>query len=228
MSSQISRVLVISAHPDDEVLGVGGTIAKYVNNGAEVYVTILAEGATARYENSMIEVLNKHALKASKILGVKKVSQYQLPDERLDAIPFIDVIKPIEKAITEVQPQLVFTHHRGDANTDHQIVFKATIAATRTLRKNGIQRILCYEVPSSTEQSPPFTEYTFTPNIFINITDTLDKKIKAMKAYKSEVGVFPHPRSIESLTITAKHWGIKSGLEAAEAFVLVREIIREM
>jgi LmbE family N-acetylglucosaminyl deacetylase len=226
MASQISKVLVISAHPDDEVLGVGGTISKYVRSGADVCVCILAEGASARYPNSMIEVLHKQALEASKILGVKKVYLQGLPDERLDTLPFIDIIKPIEACIAEVNPDLVFTHHRGDANTDHQIIFKATIAATRTLKRNTIQKILCYEVPSSTEQSPPFLEYTFSPNVFVDITSTLDKKIEAIQAYQSEVGYYPHPRSIEALTITAKHWGVKVGLEAAEAFVLVREIIR--
>ena len=192
----------------------------------DIYICILAEGATARYEDSMIEMLNKQALEASRILGVKKVSFEGLPDERLDAIPFIDVIKPIEKCIAEVKPDIVFTHHRGDANTDHQIIFKATIAATRTLRGDGIKKILCYEVPSSTEQSPPFLEYAFTPNIFVDISDTLDKKMEAMRAYQSEIGEYPHPRSIEALTITAKRWGVKVGLEAAEAFMLVREVIK--
>jgi LmbE family N-acetylglucosaminyl deacetylase len=218
-------ILVVAAHPDDEVLGIGGTIAKFANDGADLYICILAEGATSRYEDKMIAQLKESALKASRILGAKEVYFEDLPDERLDQIPFIDVIKPIERRIVEIKPDIVFTHHRGDANTDHQIAFKATIAATRTLRGNAIKKILCYEVPSSTEQSPPFLEYTFNPNVFVDITDTLDKKMMAMRAYQSEVGEYPHPRSIEALTITAKHWGVKVGLGAAEAFVLVREII---
>jgi len=221
-----NRILVIAAHPDDEVLGIGGTIAKYTGRGIDVNICILADGATARYEDSMVAELKDCALKAARILKINEVYFEGLPDERLDQIPFIDVIKSIEKRIAETNPDTVFVHHRGDANTDHQIAFKATIAATRTLSRNTINKILCYEVPSSTEQSPPFIEYMFTPNVFVDITDTLDKKIEAMQIYKSEIGKYPHPRSIEALTITAKHWGIKAGLEAAEAFMLVREIIR--
>lgn len=217
---------MIAAHPDDEILGVGGTIAKYASTGTDIYICILTEGATSRYKARYVPCLKESAVEASRILGVKDVYFEDLPDERLDQISFIDVIKPIEKRIAEIRPGIVFTQHRGDANTDHQIVFKATIAATRTLRGNPVEKILCYEVPSSTEQSPPFQEYAFTPNVFVDITNTLDKKIEAMQAYQSEVGKWPHPRSIEALTITAKHWGVKVGLEAAEALVLVREIIK--
>lgn len=219
------NALVIAAHPDDEVLGVGGTIAKYTNSGVDVYICILSEGATARYEDKMVTELKACASKASMILGAKKVYFEELPDERLDLMPFIDVIKPIEKLISEIKPDIVFTHHRGDANTDHQIIFKATIAATRTLHGNSVKKILCYEVPSSTEQSPPFLEYAFIPNVFVDITETIDKKTEAMQAYPSEIGEWPHPRSIEALTVTAKHWGIKVGLDAVEAFMLVREVI---
>ena len=219
------RILIVSAHPDDEVLGVGGTIAKYTSTGADVYICILAEGATARYEDKMVAELQECTLRAAKILGAREVYFEELPDERLDQMPFIEVIKPLERHIAEIKPEIVFTHHRGDANTDHQIVFKATIAATRTLRGNAVKKILCYEVPSSTEQSPPFIEYAFIPNVFVDITDTLDKKLEAMLQYKSEVGQYPHPRSIEALTIAAKHWGVKVSVKAAEAFMLVREII---
>jgi len=220
------RILVIAAHPDDEVLGVGGTIAKYARMGNDIFICILAEGATARYEGKMITQLEEYASQASEILGVKEIYFERLPDERLDQIPFIDVIKPIERRISEIKPDIIFTHHRGDANTDHQIVFKATIAATRTLRGDTIKKILCYEVPSSTEQSPPFLEYAFTPNVFVDISNSLAKKLEAMRAYQSEVGEYPHPRSIEALTVTARHWGVKVGLEAAEAFMLVREITK--
>jgi LmbE family N-acetylglucosaminyl deacetylase len=223
--SSIKNILIIAAHPDDEVLGVGGTIAKYTGIGVDVYVCILADGATSRYEDWMVTELQENALKAANILKVKEAFFEGLPDERLDQIPFIDVVKSIERRITETKPDTVFVHHRGDANTDHQIAFKATIAATRTLKTNIINRILCYEVPSSTEQSPPFIEYTFTPNVFFDITNTLSKKMEAVQVYKSEIREYPHPRSVEALSVAAKHWGVKVGLEAAEAFMLVREII---
>jgi len=219
------RILVIAAHPDDEVLGVGGTIARYAHMGASVYVVLMSEGATSRHKKKMIDQLKNSALKASIKLGVKKVYFEGLPDERLDQIPFIDVIKPIEKRVGEIKPQIVFTHHRGDSNTDHQIVFKATIAATRTLQKSPIKRVLCYEVPSSTEQAPPFPEYAFIPNVFVDITNTLHMKLEAMRAYRSEVKDYPHPRSVDALTFHAKYRGIKVGLRAAEAFELVREVI---
>ena len=218
-------ILVIAAHPDDEVLGVGGTIAKYAQLGANIYVSLMSEGATMRYKREMIAQLKQFALKASVKLGVKKAYFEGLPDERLDQIPFVEVIKPIEKRVAEIKPEIVFTHHRGDSNTDHQIVFKATIAATRTLQKNSIRKVLCYEVPSSTEQAPPFPEYAFLPNVFVDISETLNIKLRAMRAYRSEVKHFPHPRSIDALTFHAKYRGIKVGLRAAEAFELVREVI---
>ncbi len=193
--------------------------------GASIYVVIMSEGATSRYEGKMIAQLKESALKASRKLGVKKTFFEGLPDERLDQLPFIEVIKPIEKRIAEIQPEILFTHHRGDSNTDHQIVFKATVAAARTLQRNSLKRVLCYEVPSSTEQAPPFPEYAFIPNVFVDITSTLHIKLAAMRAYRSEVKEYPHPRSIEALTVHAQYRGIKVGLKATEAFELVREIV---
>ena len=218
-------ILVIAAHPDDEVLGVGGTIARYAQLGANIHVALMSEGITARYGKEMISQHKQSALNASRKLGVKKIFFEGLPDERLDQIPFIEVIKPIEKRVAEIEPEIVFTHHRGDSNTDHQIVFKATISATRTLSKSSIKKVLCYEVPSSTEQAPPFPEYAFIPNVFVDISDTLHMKLAAMRAYRSEVKDYPHPRSIDALTFHAKYRGVKIGSKAAEAFELVREVI---
>lgn len=218
------KILVIAAHPDDEVLGLGGTIAKHVNKGDEVYVCIVAEGATVRYERGMINELKKYALQASEILGVKKVHFLGFPDQKLDTLSLIEIIKPIEKIISNIEPEIVYTHHYGDLNKDHQIVFEATVTATRPIG-NKIKKVLCYETPSSTEWSPPITKCAFMPNVYTDISDTLQKKIEAMMAYKSEVRNHPHPRSIETLRINAQYQGSKIGVKAAERFMLIREII---
>ena len=218
------RILVVAAHPDDEVLGVGGTIAKYTERGHEVYTLILADGVGPRYPEEMKDELKRNATDAGKALGVKEVGFVDLPDEALETIPFIEVIKPIEKAIDKYQSDVVYTHHRGDANTDHQIVFRATIAATRPLRKTSVREVLCYECLSSTEQAPSYVEYAFLPNVFEDITLYLDKKIEAMKCYKSELLEYPHPRSIRAIKANGERWGMKIGVEYAEGFSLVYQI----
>ncbi len=227
------KVLVIAAHPDDEVLGVGGTIAKHVESKDEVYVCILGEGITSRElslkkksqkeKNHKIKKLKNNALEASKILGIKKILFFGLPDQKFDTLPILDIIKKIEKCVKEIKPDIVYTHSETDLNRDHRIVFEASMVATRPLG-NGIKKILSYEVPSSTEWGSPVSKKHFIPNVFINIEKTLEKKLKAMKKYKSEIRDFPHPRSTEALKALAKKHGVEVGLKSAEAFVLIREI----
>ena len=221
------NVLVIAAHPDDEVLGVGGTIARHVDEGDAVYIVILAWGVASRYEAEFVNRQKKNALRASEILGVRETVFVGLggSDRRFDELPFFDIIKPIEEYIQRFKPGILYTHHRGDSNTDHQILFKATISAARVISPFLVNKILCYETLSSTDQAPPFTEYVFMPNVFINIEQYLTKKIDAMKCYEFELRDYPHPRSLESIEFQAKIWGHKASCKAAEAFVLVREIL---
>ena len=228
------RMLVIAAHPDDEVLGCGGTIAKYAQKGEEIYVEILGEGITSRYEECKkgelkreLQNLRKNALEASKVLGVKRVSFHKFPDNRFDSVDRLKIIKVIEESIKKIKPDIVFTHHRGDLNIDHRRTFDAVMVATRPTGKNSVsvKKILSFEVPSSTEWQVPASEYYFMPNVFVDVDGTLEKKLEAMKAYQSEIREYPHPRSLEGIKILAKMRGLAVGKNVCEAFELSREIL---
>ena len=159
------------------------------------------------------------------------VSFAGLPDQRLDSLLLLEVIEPIQQLVNELRPQVVYTHHRGDANQDHRAVFVATLVAVRPFGDNPVERVLCYEVASSTGWGPPFAEWAFLPNVFVDIAATLDTKLRAVDAYletfQSEVRPFPHPRSHEAVRIYAHQRGVSVGMHAAEAFVLIRELIHE-
>lgn len=223
------QVLVIAAHPDDEVLGVGGTIASHVQQGAQVSVLVLTDGVTARH--NVTEPQKLATRKACSVLGVQDVYFANLPDQCLDSMPLLKVIKPISELVKELRTQIVYTHHRGDANQDHRAVFAATLVAVRPVDGNPVERVLCYEVASSTEWGPPFTEWAFLPNVFVDISSTLEAKLRAVEAYRetfqSEIKPFPHPRSPEAVQIYAQQRGVMVGLQAAEGFVLVRELVKE-
>ena len=223
------RVLVIAAHPDDETYGLGGTIARHVRQGDLVSVLILTDGVTARH--NVTESQKAAARQACAALGVDDVHFAGLPDQRLDGTPLLEVIKPIHKLVKELRPQIVYTHHRGDANQDHRAVFAATLVAVRPFGTNPVEQVLCYEMASSTEWGPPFTEWAFLPNVFVDISATLEAKLRAVQAYRetfqSEVRPFPHPRSPEAVRIYAQQRGVTVGMQAAEAFALVRELVKE-
>ena len=223
----MTHILVLAAHPDDETFGLGGTIARHIQAGDQVTILALTDGVTARHD--MTELQKTVALKACATLGVNDVRFGGLPDQRLDSIPLLEVIKPIHELVKELHPNLVYTHHCGDSNQDHRTVFAATLVAVRPFGSHLIKRVLCYEVPSSTEWGPPFTEWAFLPNVFVDISTTLDAKLGAVEAYRetfqSEVKSFPHPRSPEAVRIYAQQRGISVGMQVAEAFVLVRELL---
>ena len=220
------RVLVIAAHPDDETYGVGGTILKHISKGDNVSVLIMSDGVTARH--AQIKKQMAAAQEACKILGTTDVDFVGLPDQRLDSLPLLEVIRPIEKAIIKLKPEIVYTHHGGDVNQDHRVVFEATLVAGRPVGKHIINKIFSYEVPSSTEWAPPFVNWVFTPNIFENISPFVDQKLAALKPYQytheAEVKQSPHPRSLEAVRISSQQRGLTVGMEAAEAFMLVREV----
>ena len=225
----MKQVLVIAAHPDDETYGLGGAITRHVREGDALSVLILTDGVTARHDE--IESQKAAARQACAALGVNNVHFTGLPDQRLDSLPLLEVITPIQQLVNELRPQLVYTHHRGDTNQDHRAVFAATLVAVRPYSGNPVERVLCYEVASSTEWGPPFPEWAFLPNVFIDIGPTLEAKLDAIEAYRetfqSEVKPFPHPRSPEAVRIYAQQRGISAGMPAAEAFILLRELIRE-
>jgi LmbE family N-acetylglucosaminyl deacetylase len=222
------NVLVIVAHPDDEVLGAGGIIAKHTKKGDKVKVIFLATGISSRFEGKKttnvikkkIVKLQKDAKKALKILGVTNCTFYKFPDNKMDSVPLLDIVKVIENEIKIIKPKRIFTHHREDLNIDHRTVFNATLTACRPI-EGIVDEIISFEVPSSTEWNYPVT---FNPNYFVNIEKELDKKIKAMKAYKNEIKDFPHPRSAKYLEHNCFRWGSVSGNHCAEAFEIIRKI----
>lgn len=227
----MKKILVVAAHPDDEVLGCGGTMARLVREGNNIYTLILGEGITSRDEKrdrgkreSEINELKKNIDKANKILGVEKYFAFDFPDNRFDTIPLLDIVKSIENIKSDLKPDIVFTHHHGDLNIDHQITFKAVMTAFRPIKGETVREIYSFEVPSSTEWNTPSPVNYFVPNYFVDISKTLETKLKAMKEYKSEIRDFPHPRSFKAIEIVARRWGIQVGTEAAEAFEVVRFI----
>lgn len=216
-------ILVIAPHMDDEVLGVGGTIAKHVAAGDKVTVCVLANRAyDNEYDEELIEEEKADASAAKDVLGYGELRFLGLPDEQLDRA-IIEVIKPLETVYKEVNPDVVYTCHRGDPHQDHRAVFEASLVPTRPISSSPPERVLVYEVPSSTDQSPPYPEFQFTPNVYEDISDHLDTKIEAMAQYERESREFPHPRSAEGIRTSAKKRGIEVGFTAAEAFSLLRE-----
>ena len=234
------KILIIAAHPDDEVLGCGGTMAKLASQGVQVHVVILAEGITSRdkkrdrtAKHKELGSLKKAAEAANKMLGVTSLTFHDFPDNRMDGIELLDIIKCVESHIDKIRPQMVFTHHAGDVNIDHQITHKAVVTACRPLPEHPVQSLLFFEVPSSTEWQPPQSGTPFSPNWFVDIGEKgnsdqtfLDIKLESLKCYRSEMRPWPHPRSIEAVKSTAQCRGASVGIPAAEAFVLGRFIER--
>lgn len=222
------NVLIIAAHPDDEVLGCGGTAARLAKESYKTYSLILGEGLTARdntrdreRHKQALDTLKKQAYAANKAIGVSDVFLYDFADNRFDSVPLLDITKIIEKVIEKVKPVLVFTHYRNDLNIDHKITYQATLTATRPLLGQMVRKVYSFEVLSSTEWSYPLN---FSPDTFFDISRTINSKVEAMRRYSSEMRKFPHPRSVEGIKLNAKTWGMKTGLKYAEAFECVRVI----
>jgi LmbE family N-acetylglucosaminyl deacetylase len=229
MNKKIS-VLVLAAHPDDEVLGCGGTIARLTKEGIPVSVAILGEGITSRYQTrssadpALLDDISRNAKKAAAVLGVTDVRLFRLPDNRFDTVPLLDIVKLVEQLLDEIQPALVLTQHGGDLNVDHTIVFKATLTATRPAPGSPVKEVLAYEVPSSTDWAFQTGQKVFSPNVFYDVSATLDVKMEAMKTYAGEIRSPPHPRSLDAVRENAFRWGHITGVRAAEAFESIREI----
>ena len=219
------KVLVIAPHMDDEVLGPGGAIARHVERRDRVSVVIAANRAYGhRYRASAIRQEEACAKRAQKVLGYHRLEFLRLPDEKLDQ-GLARILLPLEKAFQSFQPDLVYLPHRGDLNQDHRAVFEAGVIVCRPLARNRPRKVLCYEVPSSTDQSPAVCGDPFLPNEYLPLSDRqLEKKTEALLCYEREMRKFPHPRSVEGLRILAAKRGMEAGLEAAEAFLLVRKI----
>ena len=222
------KILIVAAHPDDEVLGCFGTVAKLIQQGYEAYTLILGEGKTSRDEKRVVEnkkdeikLLNSEIQKANDIIGIKKVFIESFPDNRFDSVDLLDIIKVVEKVKSEIKPDVIFTHYEKDLNIDHQITYKAVLTATRPMKQESVKTIYSFEILSSTEWNYPLS---FLPDTFFDISDTIDLKLKAMKKYKSELCDFPHPRSLKGIKLNAKYQGMRVGKKYVEVFKVIRDL----
>ena len=222
----MKKILAVAVHPDDETLGWGGALLKHKKNGDDIYWLIitsmyLEDGWTAEKIESRREEINQ----ISDVYGFTAVHCLDFPSTRLDTIPMKNLISQISKIIQKVEPDLIYIPNRSDIHTDHQYAFRAIMSCTKTFRYPFIRKILMYECLSETEFSPALPADTFIPNVFVDITGFLEEKIKIMKIYRDEMGAFPFPRSEENISALAKNRGTVAGVEAAEAFVLLKEVI---
>jgi len=222
------RALCVAAHPDDEILGAGAAMAALADAGCEVHVLVLGEGVGARFggddrPDDEVAGLAGELRRAAAIIGATP-HQLDLPDNRFDAVDTLDVIHRVEGVKAEVEPDLVFTHHAGDLNVDHRVTANAVLTAFRPLPGEPHRTLLGFETLSSTEWNVPANGTTFTPNWFWDASPGLERKVAAMDAYRHELREWPHPRSLEGIRVAARRWGMTVGMDAAEAFMLLRHV----
>lgn len=215
------RVLVIAAHPDDELLGCGATVARHVRRGDAVTSVIVCEGESLRYGPGGVGQ-EAHMWRAARELGVSDVRCLGFSDQRLDTVTLTDVIGRLEAAVHDVRPQVVYGQFGGDVNRDHQLVFQALLVATRPTAAS-IRGVYAFDTASSTEWAYP---RSFVPDTWVDVEATLDAKLRAMACYESELRPYPHPRSLEALEVRARAWGAQACLRAAEVFMTVRRVCR--
>ncbi len=218
------NVLIVGAHPDDELLGVGGAALVHSTRGDHVQAAILCEGVSIRYGQERDAEVAEEAERAAKILGLAKPVLVGLPEQRLDTLPLIDVIQKVEALVEQYRPEVVYTHFAGDMNRDHRVVSEAVLVATRPCSAPFVKEVLMFETPSSTEWGPACLLPVFQPAMFVDITPHLETKIAAFQCYSREVRESPHPRSPEGLRARAGYWGSTICRPAAEAFVVARAI----
>lgn len=226
----IKNVLVIAAHPDDEILGQAGTIRRLANEGMCCRAVIVAEGLTSRAAKrsdadlSGLKELRSDARASANIVGYRSIDFCELPDNRLDGMELLDIIKVVSGFIDRYRPDTVFTHHYGDLNIDHRIVCEAVLTACRPVKDHAVKSIYAFETPSSTEWNYTY-ENPFRPNVYFDVSETIQAKIDGMACYRSESTVSPHPRSPGALMALAGYRGSNVGVKYAEAFMLLREVL---
>jgi len=221
---RVTRIAVIGAHPDDEILGAGGTLARHVRAGDEVHAIVVADGASSRYPDQMMATLEKDARRAAETIGFASLRLQALPDQRLDTVPYIELTQLIEAVLDDIRPHVVYTHFPSDVNADHGIVARAVRTACRPYSRPQLNRFAVFETPSSTEWAWPVSDSVLNPNHFVDVTETLDIKIAAMECYESELRDYPHPRSSRALRERAAYWGSLVGRRAAEPFRILRDV----
>lgn len=217
-------VLVIAAHPDDEVIGAGGSIAAHAARGDSVYIAILTEGASVQFPGDVekIALKKRQASEVAELLGARELFTADFPDQRLDVTPQLEVNRFVESIARKVNPNIIYTHHFADLNSDHRVAYEAAAVAARPFSLPSFERLLCYTVDTLThagQRAPRFNYYS-------DITETLELKLRAMRVYETELRDYPHPRSLEALRYAAQSAGAAVGLRAAEAFESVLEVRR--
>lgn len=224
-------VLCIAAHPDDEILGVGGTLARHAATGEGVHICILSDGVTSRYDDveaadEEIRQRRQRAERAADRIG-GTVTLHGFPDNSFDTVPLLDIVQTIEAEIADHTPDVVYTHHYGDLNVDHELACRATVTATRPLADSGVDRVLAFETLSASEWSVPQPANAFQPTTFVDVGSHLDTKLEALSVYETELREPPHPRTVDTVRKNTEVWGSKAGVSAAEPFELLREVRRE-
>lgn len=228
--SQKKTVLVVAAHPDDEILGVGGTVARYTAQGDVVYALILGEGQTSRSthredtDRETVEALHRNTLESAKAVGYREVFFADFPDNRFDGVDLLDIVKAVEQKIRELRPQIIYTHYSGDLNVDHQYTARAVLTATRPMADCCVETVYAFETLSSSEWNFDCSaQPAFCPNVFVDITGYYGQKEQAMNCYVSELCTFPHPRSLTGMDVLSRTRGMAAGMQRAEAFMLIRQ-----
>ena len=222
----MKKILCIVAHPDDEVLGIGGTLIKHVSFGDSVNIIILSEGEASKSiktERNSGRISNAES--CSKVIGSNLYKVFDFPDQKLDTVSHLEIVKKLEKSVEKLKPDIIYTHHPADINTDHQITAHTTLVAARPISYHKIMpEIRCFETPSSTEQAPNITPFIFKPNFYVCIDDFWKKKLLALDTYSKELKDPPHPRSIKAIEALAIKRGTEVGVKKAEAFCILRRV----
>ena len=216
------RILVIAAHPDDELLGCGGTLIRHVDQGDEVQSIIMCEGESLRYKGQGVHQ-HEATVEAAKVIGISKTHRFDFPDQRLDKYSLVELITPIEKVVDDFKPEIVYVQFGGDINRDHALTFEAASIALRPTA-DSVNEFFTFYTVGSTELKTP---NEFSPNVWVDIEDQIDRKLQAFSCYKSELRNYPHPRSLEGIRNVAAFYGNQCCLRYAEAFMLMRKIVRK-
>lgn len=219
------KALFIAPHPDDETIGAGGTLARHIALGDEVFWCIVTQGYSPPWSEETLINAGKQIDQVQKIYGFKKVFRLGFPTVKLNTVPHIDLCTAIQEVMKEINPDIVYTTSRNDANLDHRIVYDCTLVAVRPLPGNTARRILSYEIGYTGNFGVPVGAFMFQPNVFIDITPYMKNKLVAMNCYETELREAPHPRSVEGIKLLARSRGLSLGFEFAECFELVREIL---
>ena len=219
------RILIIASHPDDETIGAGGTLLRHVAKGDKVYWCVITQGYSPPWPQKTLEKARQQVYEVQKAYGIHEVFLCDFPTMKLNTIPHIEISSEIQKIVNQVSPDIVYTTPRCDINLDHRIVYECTLVACRPLPSSSVRQLLSYEICPTSRYGLLSNIGWFSPNIFIDISNYLDRKIKIMSIYQTELCKYPHPRSPEGIRLFAQERGLSVGLKATECFELIRQLV---